>query len=131
MQPRRTGSRSAVREPLAELCRALAERYVEPVLRSAYGWNLETEARSGRALSSVVKNDYGRSVPYHDVLWITFYRRDRGRKGDVQFFVRLSAAGVSYGLRLGREARVAGRQFRQQVQAHAEMLFDAFRAGGA
>ncbi|HEY1376618.1 MAG TPA: DUF2461 family protein [Gemmataceae bacterium] len=122
----------AVREPLTELCRALAERYVEPVLRSAHGWDLETAARSGRALSSVVKNDYGRSVPYQDVLWITFYRRDHGgKRDDVQFFVRLSAAGVSYGLRLGREARAAGRQFRHNVQAHAEVLFDALRAGGA
>jgi hypothetical protein len=38
---------------------------------------------------------------------------------------------VSYGLRLGREARSAGRQFRHHVQAHAELLFDALKAGGA
>jgi MoxR-like ATPase len=124
--------RFVVREPLVELCRTLAERYVEPVLCQACGWDLETQARSGRALSSVVKNDYGRSVPYQEVLWVTFYRRDRGgKRDDVQLFVRLSATGLSYGLRLGREARAAGRQLRHHVQGHAEVLFDALRAGGA
>src|SRR5439155_2689802 len=73
MERQRDRYRFAVRAPLVELCRALAERYVEPVLRQGHGWDLETEARSGLALSSVVKNDYGRSVPYQDVLWVTFY----------------------------------------------------------
>src|SRR5262245_41175697 len=54
----------AVREPMAELCRALAARYVEPVLNRQLGWDLETDAKVGRALSSVVRNDHGRSVPY-------------------------------------------------------------------
>jgi len=49
----------------------------------------------------------------------------------VQFFVRLAVTGVSYGLRLGREARAAGRQFRQHVQSHADVLFQALTAGGA
>jgi MoxR-like ATPase len=124
--------RFAVREPLAELCRALAERYVEPVLRQTHGWDLETRARNGRALSSVVKNDFGRSVPYHEALWITFYRRDRGgKRDDVQLFVRLAADGVCYGIRLGREARAAGRQFRQSIRDHAELLFAALSAGEA
>jgi 5-methylcytosine-specific restriction protein B len=132
MERQRRRYRFAVREPLAELCRALAERYVEPVLRSGHGWDLEIEARSGRALSCITKNDYGRSVPYQDVLWIAFYRRDRGgKRDDVQFFVRLDGAGLSYGLRLGREARAAGRQFRLNVQEHAELLFPALEAGGA
>jgi 5-methylcytosine-specific restriction protein B len=132
MERQRDRYRFAVREPLAELCRALGERYVEPVLRQTHGWDLETRARSGRALSSVVKNDFGRSVPYHEALWITFYRRDRGgKRDDVQLFVRLSADGVCYGLRLGRDARAAGRQFRQAVNEHAEVLFEALGAGGA
>src|SRR5207237_8544644 len=80
MERQRDRYRFAVREPLAELCRALTERYVEPVLRQTHGWDLEPRARSGRALSSVVKNDYGRSVPYQDVLWVTFYRRARAGK---------------------------------------------------
>jgi hypothetical protein len=117
MERQRDRYRFAVREPLAELCRALAERYVEPVLRQTHGWDLETQARNGRALSSVVKNDFGRSVPYHEALWITFYRRDRGgKRDDVQLFVRLAADGVCYGIRLGREARAAGRQFRHAIQ---------------
>ena len=70
--------------PLVELCRALAERYVEPVLRRRHGWDLDTAARSGRALTSVCKNDYGRSVPYNTTLWMTFCRR----RSDAQFFVR-------------------------------------------
>src|SRR5439155_14299499 len=78
----------AVREPLVELCRALAERYVEPVLKRAWGWELETAARSGKALTSVCKNDYGRTVPYQTALWITFCRRRPGAKRhDAQFFV--------------------------------------------
>lgn len=131
MEKQRDRYRFAVREPLAELCRAVAERYVEPVLRSTHGWDLESDARPGRALSSVVKNDYGRSVPYHDVLWITFYRKDCGRKHDVQYYVRLSAAGVSYGMRFGHSAGAARARFRTGVQSHPEKLYAALSAGGA
>jgi hypothetical protein len=121
----------AVREPLVELCKALAERYVEPVLCREWGWPLETAARNGRALTSVCKNDYGRSVPYQTALWITFCRRAEGRRNDAQFFVRLDPAGLAYGLRLGREARAAGRLFRRNVQEHAGPLYRALCQGGA
>jgi hypothetical protein len=131
MEAQRPRYHFAVREPLAELCRALAERYVEPVLCGEHGWELETAARSGRALTSVCKNNYGRSVPYNTAQWITFYRHGRGgKRADVQFFVRLDAAGVQYGLRLGRAAREAGRLFRRNVQEHAELLFRALAASG-
>jgi hypothetical protein len=122
----------AVRQPLVELCRALAERYVEPVLKGQWGWDLETAARSGRALTSICKNNYGKSVPYQTEVWITFCRRGPGaRRNDVQWFVRLDAEGLSFGLRLGRDAREAGRLFRRNVQEHAELLHRALAASGA
>jgi 5-methylcytosine-specific restriction protein B len=122
----------AVRQPLVELCQALAERYVRPVLQGQWGWELETAARSGKALTSIVKNDYGRSVPYHTVLWIAFCRRDQGgRRNEAQFFVRLDRSGLSFGLRLGREAREAGRLLRRNVQEHAELLHQALNASEA
>jgi hypothetical protein len=132
MEAQRDRYRFAVREPLVELCRALAERYVDPVLRREHGWDLETAARSGRALTSVCKNDYGKSVPYHTALWITFCRRGpTGGRTDAQLFVRLDAAGLSYGLRLGPTAREAGRLFRRHVQDHADLLYRALCDGGA
>ncbi len=132
MTGQRDRYRFAVRQPLVELCRCLAERYVEPVLRRGHGWDLETAARSGHALTSVCKNDYGRSLPYHAALWITFYRKGQGgKRDDVQFFVRLGADGLGYGLRLGREARDAGRLLRRNIQEHAEPLFRALCASGA
>src|SRR5262245_2029268 len=132
MDAERDRYRFAVREPLAELCRALAARYVGPVLNRQLGWDLETEAKAGRALSSVVRNDHGRSVPYETTLWVTFYRRAHGRKrDDVQLFVRLDSGGVSAGLNLGRKARDAGRLFRRNVQQHAEPLYRALAATDA
>src|SRR5205807_123230 len=67
MNQQRDRYRFAVREPLIELCRALAERYVKPILCQQQGWDLEMAPRSGRALTSICKNDYGRTVPYHTV----------------------------------------------------------------
>ncbi len=131
MDGQRARYRFAVREPLVELCRALAERYVEPVLRREWGWELETAARNGRALTSICKNDYGKSVPYQTALWVTFCRRPGGKRNDAQFFVRLDQAGLSYGWRLGREARDAGRLFRRNVQEHADLLYRALSRGGA
>jgi MoxR-like ATPase/uncharacterized protein (DUF2461 family) len=132
MNGQRERYRFAVRAPLVELCRALAERYVEPVLGREHGWDLESRARTGRALTSICKNNYGRSVPYATALWITFYRRNRGSKrDDVQFFVRLDPRGLCYGLRLGRDARGAGRLFRRNVQEHAEQLYRALADSGA
>jgi hypothetical protein len=132
MAGQRDRYRFAVRGPLVELCRALAERYVEPVLCRAHGWDLETAARSGQALTSVCKNDYGRSQPYNTALWIAFCRKGRGgKRDDAQLFVRLDAGGLAYGLRLGRDARDAGRLLRRNVQAHAEALFRALCESGA
>jgi hypothetical protein len=132
MAGQRDRYRFVVREPLVELCEELAARYVRPVLGGEYGWELVTEPKPGRALSSVNKNDFGRGGPYTPVLWVTFYRKRLGHKrDDVQLFVRVAEDGVGYGFRLGRRARDAGRRLRAAVQAHAELLFSALKATGA
>jgi 5-methylcytosine-specific restriction protein B len=124
--------RFAVRQPLVELCRALAERYVEPVLQQTHGWDLDSNARIGHALTSVRKNDFGRSRPYNTTLWIAFCQHgEAGDRAGPQLFVRLDAAGLSYGLRIGREARAAGQTLRRNVQAHAESLVRALAETGA
>ena len=118
MEAQRDRYRFAVREPLTELCQTLAAQYVRPVLHGVHGWDLEAEARSGRALTSICKNDYGRSRPYNTALWIAFCRphpalpQRRGRVGrgnrrGAQLFVRLDAAGLRYGLRISRKAKEA------------------------
>ncbi|HEY7425709.1 MAG TPA: DUF2461 family protein [Gemmataceae bacterium] len=132
MERQRERYRFAVREPLIELCRVLAGRYVEPVLRGVHGWDLDTEPRGGRALTRICENAYGRPQPYNTALWIVFCRRgERGSREDVQFFVRLDGEGLRFGLRVGRKARAAVQRFRQQVRQHAELLFRALRDRGA
>jgi hypothetical protein len=132
MERERARYRFSVRAPLAELCRALADRYVGPVLRDTYGWDLDDEARGGRALTCLCKNAYGRGGPYNTDLWIAFCRHAAGGpRDDVQFFVRLDAGGLSYGLRLGRRGRAAAQRFRQNVRDHAELLFPLLRDNGA
>jgi MoxR-like ATPase len=120
----------AVREPLVELCDSVAERYIRPILNREYGWDLECDARPGRAVTSICKNDFGRAGPYQPVQWITFYRRAQSNKRcDAQLFVRLAADGVRYGFHLGRTARDAGKQFRRNIQEHAEAIYRALRTG--
>lgn len=119
-----------VREPLVELCDQVAERYVRPVLNREYGWDLECDARTGRAVTSICKNDFGRAGPYQPVQWITFYRRARANKrSDAQLFVRVGPDGVRYGFHLGRTARDAGKQFRRNIQDHGEAIFRALQTG--
>jgi MoxR-like ATPase len=130
MEAQRDRYRFAVREPLAELCRALADRYVRPVLGKRHGWQLDTEARSGRALTSICKNAYGRARPYNTTLWIAFCRAGERRAG-AQLFVRLDALGLRYGLRLGREARGALELLRANVERYAGPLHQALRDSGA
>jgi 5-methylcytosine-specific restriction protein B len=146
MERQRERYRFAVREPLLELCRTLGERYIKPVLHGVHGWRLDIEPRSGRALTSICKNAYGRTLPYNTALWIAFCRRTpspyplpqsggegrvRGRREDVQFFVRVDGDGLRYGLRLGRKARDPLRRFREQIRRHAEMVFRALHDRGA
>jgi MoxR-like ATPase len=132
MAQHRDRYRFAVRQPLVELCRALDERYVGPVLRGVHGWDLDRAARSGRALTSVCRNAYGRGGPYNTTLWIVFSPRDvAGRRDAAQFFVRLDASGVRYGMRLGRKSRDAVRLFCGNVQRHADLLWRTLRDGGA
>ncbi len=123
MDGQRDRYRFAVREPLAELCRALAARYVEPVLRGVHGWDIDVEARSGRALTSICKNDYGRSRPYNTSMWIAFCRR--GGRRDAQLFVRLDATGLRFGFRVGRKAADACRRFRDNAEKHGDLLYRA------
>ena len=79
MERQRDRYRFAVREPLIELCRTLAERYVEPVLRGLHGWSIDTQPRSGRALTSICKNAYGRTQPYNTRLVDRFLPSHRAR----------------------------------------------------
>ncbi len=126
MEAQRDRYHFAVRAPLVELCRALTERYVEPVLRRRHGWDLRTDARNGLALTSVVKNDYGRSEPYNTTLWVTFCGRgEGGKRHATQFFVRLDAEGLSYGLRLGAAGRRARQQLRERLLARADGLYQS------
>jgi len=124
MERQRDRYRFAVRQPLLELCQALAKRYVEPVLHGVHGFHLDTKARSGRALTSICKNAYGRTQPYNTALWIAFCRRPGpGPREGAQFFVRLDAGGLRFGLRIGRGARAAVACFRENVQRHADALW--------
>lgn len=119
-----------LREPLVELCEAVAQRYIRPVLNREHGWDLECDAKTGRALTSICKNDFGRGSPYQPVQWVTFYRRScANKRADAQFFVRVAADGVRYGFHLGRSAREAGGQFRKAIQEHGEAVFAALAPG--
>jgi hypothetical protein len=123
MDEQRAWYRFAVREPLLELCRALASRYVTPVLRDTCGWDLDVEARNGHALTSVCRNAFGRGGPYNSVLWITFCSRGNGGPhADAQFFVRLDADGVRFGLRLAAGSRAAIARLRRNIDGHADLL---------
>src|SRR5262249_57212654 len=77
----------AVREPLIELCQALSERYVEPILCRRLGWDVGTAARAGQALTSINSNDHGQRQPYVTTLWIVFCRQDTGRRHPAQPFL--------------------------------------------
>jgi MoxR-like ATPase len=119
-----------LREPLVELCESVAARYIRPVLNTEYGWKLECDARTGRAVTSICKNDFGRTGPYQPVQWITFYRQSQANKrSDAQLFVRVAPDGVRYGFHLGRTARAAGKQFRTNIQEHGEVIHRALRVG--
>jgi 5-methylcytosine-specific restriction enzyme B len=131
MEQQRARYRFAVREPLLELCQALTQRYVEPVLAGVHGWQLDTAPRNGRALTSICRNAYGRGEPYNTVLWIAFCSRTPAGRDGAQFFVRLDASGLRYGLRLSRTKREAMRRFRRHVDEHAETLFETLLDNGA
>lgn len=132
METHRDRYQFAVRQPMTELCNALAERYVRPILANEYGWQIECEPRTGKALTSIVKNDYGQTTPYVPEMWLTFYSKaGTVRRNDAQLFVKLDATGVTFGFHLGRTARDAGKRLRTTIQQHAAQLFDALAATNA
>jgi uncharacterized protein (DUF2461 family) len=131
MEQQRDRYHFAVSEPLLELCRALAGRYIRPVLSGQHGWRFDTAARPGRALTRISKNAYGRGGPYNTTLWIAFSEPSAGgARAAVQFFLRLDTDGVRYGLRIGRKARDAIRRFRRNVEQHGDLLFLALGQRG-
>lgn len=123
--------RFAVREPMVELGRALAQRYIVPVLARGHGWDLEADPRPGRSLSCLARNDFGRGLTYNDALWLSFHRRNRPKRDEAQLFVKLSADGVSGGFRFGRAATDCLARFRAAVRDRAGELWRTLRANGA
>jgi uncharacterized protein (DUF2461 family) len=120
-----------LRQPLVELCQALGERYIEPVLHRQHGFDLESEARDGLALTRLTKNAYGRAGPYNTTLWIVFCGRDHfGRREATQFFVRLDSDGLRYGLLLGAHAAPARRALRQRLLGQADGLHSLLQQRG-
>jgi uncharacterized protein (DUF2461 family) len=130
LEKNRARYRFAVRGPLIELCRALASRYVEPILCKARGWPLDTEPRSGRALTSIHKNGFGRGLPYNSTLCIAFCRQGIRRAG-AQLFVRLGPDGVRYGLRLASSAKQERARLRAAIERHGEALLGRLHDNGA
>ncbi len=118
----------AVREPLTQLCRTLANRYVEPILGGLHGWTLDTTTRIGRTLTSICKNNFGKTPPYNSTLWITFCRP--GREG-VQLFVRLDPEGLRCGLRLNRSARADRSRLRHNLARYWTTLEQLLTDNGA
>jgi 5-methylcytosine-specific restriction enzyme B len=132
MEAQRPRYRFAVREPMVELCRGLATRFVTPVLRGACGWDLDVEARSGHALTSICRNAFGRGGPYNTALWITFCRRgDGGQRTDAQLFFRVGVEGVRFGMRIGKAGRNALGRLRRNVDGHADLIFRLLRDNGS
>jgi uncharacterized protein (DUF2461 family) len=128
METQRERYQFVLREPMKELAAALAERYVQPVLRQQHGWDLETLARPGKCQSSICKNSFGRSAPYETALWLAFYRPGQGSKrNDAQLFVRVEADGLSFGLHIPAKAKCVLKQFRANAEQHIERLFDLLR----
>jgi MoxR-like ATPase/uncharacterized protein (DUF2461 family) len=130
MDSQRDRYRFAVRGPLTELCLALANRYIKPVLNGAHGWRLDTEPRSGRALTSICRNGYGRGLPYYSALWIAFGQKGR-RRASPQLFVRLAPEGLRYGLRLGGAASEGRALLHNAVEERGEDLFRRLLDNGA
>lgn len=134
MEQHRSRYQFVLRSPLTELCNLLTERYVKPVLCDEYGWQLDTQARNGRALTSICKNDFGQSDPYCTEQWIVFSRRNsegRAKRQGPQFFVKLDTQGVQFGLRLGLRSRQARREFQAKVEQQGQSLFRALQERGA
>jgi hypothetical protein len=132
METQRGRYQFVLRAPLTELCRTLTGRYVEPVLRSRLGYDIETEARDGLALTRLTRNDHGRSRPYNTTFWIAFCGRDgEGKRHPVQLFVRLDAGGLTYGLRLGATTSAGRKSLRQRLSQQADALFAVLQQRGA
>ena len=132
MNQQRERYQFCVRDPIRELCLLLTERYIEPVLRKGWGWDLEVEPRAGRAISSILKNDYGQSVPYQPTMGIHFFRSSHpSKQTDVQWFVRVDDSGMTFGFHLGRKARESGKLFRQHIQQYGDLLFRNLARNGA
>lgn len=128
MDAQRGRYRFAVREPLVELCREVADRYVEPILVRQHGWAIDTQAAPGHALTSIVKNSFGRGGPYSSAMWITFCR---ARRSGAQLFVRLDASGVRFGLRLGPGAKDDRARLRSALERHGPLVWRLLEARGA
>jgi len=87
--------------------------------------DLETEPKSGKTLSRINKNIYGKAEEglYYPYLWAAFYRRGRTKQTDIQLFMIVYPESFEAGLYFdSSRARQAVDRLRSNVRANEELF---------
>jgi uncharacterized protein (DUF2461 family) len=97
----RSRFRDAVDKPLRSLVEDIGGRVIH-----ALAPNLEISAKSGKTISKIRKNIWGKKSEdtYNPWYWAAFYRRDRTKQTDAQLFMSLRSSGFTHGLYLQESA---------------------------
>ena len=121
LQANREKYQDVLREPLRALFKDLAP------LMAQLDPNFETEAKYGKVMATIKRRWPGDTGPYHPYLWGAFYRANLSKQTDAQLFVVVHPSMVSVGLGVGISAKDALNQFRENLQAHSELLYQLVR----
>ena len=92
----------SVSEPLRSLVEDIGARVIHGLAP-----NLETAAKSGKTISKIRKNTWGKKAEggYQPWFWAAFYRRDRTRHTDAQLFVDIQGQGFNHGFFVSESAQ--------------------------
>lgn len=118
----------SVREPFRQLTIDLASTVV-----TQRAPDLETSVN--KCLSRINRNNFGRdnAAPYHTHFWSAFFRKERTKNSDCQFYVSMRSSGLDWGVYFGEDADDVRSSLMNSLQKHpdiAKTWFELVREKG-
>jgi uncharacterized protein (DUF2461 family) len=122
--------RKAVDLPLRALVKDIGSQVMTPL-----DPQLETSAKTGKCISRIRKNVWGKKSEnvFQELYWAAFYRRERSKQTDCQFFLTVRPNYFQHGLFFGEEADDVRDDLIKAFQNHqklGEELFQSLQVSG-
>lgn len=115
--------RDHVDQPLRMLVKDLGDEVI-----TSLDPTLETSPKANKCLSRIRKNTYGNleADVYQSLYWAAFYRKERTKQSDCQFFIAIRGTSLTFGVFFGKDAEDVRVRLIQAMETFPELAKRVF-----